>query len=286
MLLALPFGILGLIMGSFINVLVLRRGAKSIRGRSECMSCGALIRWYDNIPVISWFFLRGRCRACGSSISAQYPLVELVTGALFALVAGAAYIPPGPDAFAAVAVLLVPFAMTALLVAIAVYDLKHTVIPDGWVYTFGALALLSALLNPYGFTIAYVLLAGPLTALPLFVLWLISKGRWMGLGDAKLALGIGWLLGPLYGVVALFLAFIIGALVSLPLLLLSSGRGRGFLQVFTHTEASSKLVRGVTMKSEIPFGPFLVAACIIVWLSILYGVDLLEVLGIILPGSL
>ncbi|MCR4325434.1 MAG: prepilin peptidase, partial [Patescibacteria group bacterium] len=249
MLAAAALGILGLITGSFLNVLVLRRGAKSIRGRSECMSCGALIHWYDNIPVISWIALRGRCRACGSAISVQYPLVEVITGVIFASIGGAPLF--------SISYKLVFCLIAALLIAIAVYDIKHTIIPDAWVYAFAALALAGMgpvfLAGSTSYFWPYYLAGGPLTALPLFALWLVSGGKWMGLGDAKVALGMGWLLGPIYGIAALFLAFMIGAVVSLPLLLFSSGRGRGFLRMFTHTAASSKLVRGVTMKSEIPF---------------------------------
>src|SRR6185503_8120428 len=78
--------VLGAIIGSFLNVLVLRKGVQSLSGRSKCASCGKTIAWYDNIPLLSWVLLRGRCRACGSAISVQYPIVELVTAILFALV--------------------------------------------------------------------------------------------------------------------------------------------------------------------------------------------------------
>jgi leader peptidase (prepilin peptidase)/N-methyltransferase len=80
----LAFGILGLCMGSFLNVVILRRGRRAFSGRSSCMSCAKTLAWYDLVPVVSWVFLRGRCRACGSSISIQYPLVEGATAILFA----------------------------------------------------------------------------------------------------------------------------------------------------------------------------------------------------------
>ena len=83
--LVLAFGILGLCVGSFLNVIILRRGKRSLSWRSECMSCAKTLAWYDLIPIASWVILRGRCRACGSSISIQYPLVEAATAILFAV---------------------------------------------------------------------------------------------------------------------------------------------------------------------------------------------------------
>ncbi|MDO8561738.1 MAG: prepilin peptidase, partial [bacterium] len=81
---AVIFGLFGLIIGSFLNVLIVRGGVRALSGRSACMSCGRGIPWYDLIPVFSWVLLRGRCRFCRSKISVQYPLVELTTALLFA----------------------------------------------------------------------------------------------------------------------------------------------------------------------------------------------------------
>jgi hypothetical protein len=81
--LVLVFGVLGLCVGSFLNVIILRRGKRSLSWRSECMSCAKTLAWYDLIPIASWVILRGRCRACGSSISIQYPLIEAATAILF-----------------------------------------------------------------------------------------------------------------------------------------------------------------------------------------------------------
>jgi len=254
----------GLILGSFINVVVMRSGARSLSGRSGCMSCGTKIKWFDLIPVFSWFALRGRCRACGSRISAQYPIVECGTGVSFALVGGA-LLPP----LATVIGLLI----CAILIAIVVYDLRHTIIPDPWVWSFNALAILSIFLStPYSIhDTLYALLAGPVVALPLFVLWLVSGGKWMGLGDSKLALGIGWLLGPLYGIVALFLAFVIGAIVAVCILLPLPHLMRLLKKAgIAHSDPAVSY----TMKSEIPFGPFLIAACMFQWISQMYGISI------------
>lgn len=164
--------------------------------------------------------------------------------------------------------------IAALLVAIFVYDLYHTIIPDPWVYTFDALALFSIfpvyLVDPSAVNISLVV-AGPFAALPLFFLWLVSRGAWMGFGDVKLALGIGWLLGPLYGILAVFFAFVIGAIISVFVLLPLPH----ILNALSHLGITSyaQPATGFTMKSEIPFGPFLICSCFILWFLLLYGID-------------
>ena len=268
MLSALIAGLFGCIIGSFLNVAVMRRHVMTLGGRSRCMSCTRTIAWYDNIPVLSWALLGGRCRWCKSIISAQYPIVEGVTAVLFALLVYA-----WESTTPAQLILLgIYLTITALLVAIAVYDLRHTIIPDAWVWTFNALALLSVVLFPYPLADAlYAYLAGPITALPLFTLWFVSGGRWMGLGDAKLALGIGWLLGPVYGILAIFSAFIIGALVSVAILLPLPH----IMRLFVRTGiARSGAAQSYTMKSEVPFGPFLIAAMFSVWFALLYHIPI------------
>jgi prepilin signal peptidase PulO-like enzyme (type II secretory pathway) len=256
----------GLIIGSFLNVLVLRRGTgRALSGRSACLSCGKTLEWFELIPVFSWVALRGRCRGCGSAVSLQYPLVELSTGLLFALVI-ATGLPPSA--------LIASLPMLALLVAIAAYDMRHTIIPDSWVYLFGACALLVSILSqsllPFGIMMHVVL--GLIPASPLFLLWFVSGGRWMGLGDAKLALGIGWLLGPVLGLYAVFFSFIIGAVVSvcilIPLPKILSALARIGITRLSGGSA------GFTIHSEVPFGPFLIASLLLIWFSHLFGVAL------------
>jgi len=278
---ALIFGLFGLIIGSFLNVVVLRHGAKSLGGRSACMSCGKPIAWYDNIPVVSWLYLRGRCRMCGSAISVQYPLVEISTALLFAFLAAGelSHVPLAFDLPGLVhlyATLALYCFVGALLISISVYDIRHTIIPDRWVYLFALFALASSFfgISPGYNSVLLLLAAGPIGALPLFALWAVSGGRWMGFGDVKLALGIGWLLGPVSGLFAVFFAFILGACVSVPLLGLSSPYLHALVRRFTPTLASSKGLLGFTMGSEIPFGPFLVCSCIIVWLFLINGIEL------------
>ena len=262
---AFLFGLFGLIVGSFLNVVILRRGVRPLSGRSSCTRCGDPIRWFDLVPLFSWLALRGRCRACGSRISAQYPIVEAVTSILFALAGGAGI---------SLAALLFVLPIIAILIAIAVYDLRHTIIPDEWVWAFGALALAPNILMPpyYPLTLqdaGYIVALGFAAAAPLFLLWLVSSGRWMGLGDAKLALGIGWLLGE-EGLIAVFGAFVLGTLVLVPFMLIE--------RAVTHRAGYSSAARGLTMKSEVPFGPFLVASTLVVLFSGMYGIDIAAIL--------
>ncbi|HTR18707.1 MAG TPA: prepilin peptidase [Candidatus Paceibacterota bacterium] len=277
LLYALVFGVFGAIIGSFLNVLILRHGVKALTGRSACASCGHELGVVDLVPIFSWIFLRGRCRFCGSRISIQYPLVEATTALLFAFI-GAAPLP------LTLQVLALP--ILALLVAISVYDIRHTVIPDAWAYAFAGLALVFSLayLTFFGELSEFtpLFLAGPVSALPFWALWYVSGGRWMGLGDSKLAWGVGWLLGPVYGFMAIVLAFILGALVSVFILLpLSSPKVTSFLARVTHMKGSARAQWGFTMRSEVAFGPFLAAACIVIWLMLLYGHDPLAYTGLV-----
>ena len=259
-------GILGLIIGSFLNVLVLRfRTGRGFSGRSSCPSCGKILHWHELIPVFSFVFQRGRCASCTSRISFQYPLVELLTAVLFALSAWKAFTVGGAFMYAHFAHLAL---MMSLLIALVTYDIKHTIIPNMFVYFFDALALIYAF-SPYtmlsGTPLWYPLLSGCIAAAPFALLWLVSGGRWMGLGDAKLSLGIGAALGIIGGLSALVWAFWAGALISLFLI------------------GSSKLRlrhggRRFTMKSEVPFAPFLVLGFLIV---LFWSVDLLTLITLI-----
>lgn len=248
-LLFLSTFIFGLLIGSFLNVVILRynTGHSISHGRSACLSCQSGLQWYELLPVVSFVALRGRCRTCKVKIRAQYPLVELATGLLFFCIALRAFALETTFVVAS-SVMLFYWIIAALLVVIFVYDLYHKIIPDVLVYSFIAFSLLQVFV-----TIAqdgllfvlphmYALIAGPVVALPFFLLWALSRGTWMGFGDVKLALGIGWLLGVSLGFSAIILAFWIGAVVSLGILVWQKVASRGRL----------------TFKSEIPFAPFLI----------------------------
>jgi leader peptidase (prepilin peptidase)/N-methyltransferase len=251
----------GAIIGSFLNVVILRRGVRSLGGRSSCTSCARPLEWYELVPVLSWLALAGQCRTCGSGISWQYPAVEALTAILFAFIAAA----PLPFTYQMSAALV-----ACLSIVIAVYDIRHTIIPDEWVILLSMSALMfSWAVGAFSFSPWEALLAGPFAALPFFLLWLVSGGRWMGLGDAKLALGIGWFLGILDGFRAIVLAFMLGAIVSVCILLPLPYLIHALRRFGAHAS-----VRAFTMKSEVPFGPFLLAAMWIVWLAGAYGFEL------------
>lgn len=249
----------GAIIGSFLNVLILRHGTgRNVRGRSSCAACGKTLTFVDLVPIVSWVMLRGKCRQCGSAISVQYPIVEMATAILFGLIGGMAL--PLP-------VTILACAIATVLLAIAVYDIRHTIIPDVWVVVYTLLAICAAFVNGEG---PLTMLASAFVcAIPLFGMWFFSGGRAMGLGDVKLALGMGVLLGPWVGLFTVGFAFIIGSAFFLPLLAVS------------HTRYS--LARGirVTMKSEVPFGPFLVASFFIVWITAHYGYSVPAFLGLV-----
>lgn len=261
---------LGAVIGSFLNVVILRYNTgRSLSGRSACFSCKTVLRWYELIPVGSYLLQRGRCRTCNSKIASQYPLVELLTALLLVLLHLKFY------AGALTPTYLMQFGVyaliTSLLIVILVYDIRHKIIPNIFVYPAALLAFLTLFVDfeALSFTIPQLwdALAGLFLALPFALLWLFSGGKWMGLGDAKLALVLGWVLGITAGFTAVLFAFWSGALISLLLLLLSRGA--------TFQTGNSLLpyrLPLLTMKSEVPFAPFLILSF---WFVFFSGFDLL-----------
>jgi leader peptidase (prepilin peptidase)/N-methyltransferase len=245
--------ILGTFIGSFLNVLIFRHNTgKTILGRSGCMSCRARLKWFELVPIVNFFILRGRCRSCRSPLSAQYPIVEIATGFLFLI------------AFLISETLLAAMfnaLVFSILIVIVAYDMRHKIIPDAYVWSFVALAFLSLFFDfsTLSLTVPTLLslVSGIVTALPLFVLWLVSRGAWIGLGDSKIALGTGTILGLSGGLVALMYAFWIGAIVGITLMLIERLRTGCVL---------NKGGKALTMKSEIPFAPFLILGFFIVYL--------------------
>ncbi|MDP3726507.1 MAG: prepilin peptidase [bacterium] len=259
--------ILGLIVGSFINVFIVRyKTGLGFGGRSFCFSCGHHLSWHELIPLFSFIFQKGRCRACNARISWRYPITELTSGLLFvAIFWKLGYIAPlGGGIFNfqfsifSMPLLLYYVIVFSLLLAIVFYDIRHKIIPNTLVYFFVALSFLSIFLIHNSEFIILNLFSGPLLALPLAALWFFSHGKWIGLGDAKLMLGIGWLLGLSGGVAALILSFWIGAAVGLILVLLS--------HVSNYVRYLFRGSKRLTIKSEIPFAPFLVVGTLIAFL--------------------
>lgn len=246
--------IFGAVVGSFLNVVSLRfNTGKTVGGRSKCMSCGTTLTWKELIPLLSFAAQRGACKNCRSKISWQYPLVEFIAGALFVLVFFA-FPPLSP--LAALSTLIYTFS-TCLLVVIAVYDIKHKIIPNQFVYTLIVVSFIGLFVG--GFSWFHMpsysaLLAGPVLAIPFALLWLVSRGTWMGLGDAKLVLALGWLSGLAVGINAVILAFWIAAVVSVAWLLVTYRRFKP--------------------KTEIPFGPYLIVG---MYLALIFHIQVLDV---------
>ncbi len=254
--------IFGSIIGSFLNVVINRHNTGiSLGGRSSCFSCGGGLAWYQLIPILSFIIQNGKCGMCKSKISLQYPIVEFLTGVLFLAIVYRMPVINYSDVLNTVYF----WTMSSLLVIIVVYDFKHKIIPNSFVYSFIILSFLSLFgifVLDFNFPSYWELFSGIILAFPFAFLWLISRGTWMGLGDAKLTLGIGWMLGLYYGSSAVMIAFWIGAIVGVILIII--GRMGLFL-------GSKKL----TMKSEIPFGPFLILGLFIV---LLFNIDVLNLL--------
>jgi prepilin signal peptidase PulO-like enzyme (type II secretory pathway) len=272
LLLFISIFILGTLIGSFINVVGLRynSGLSISSGRSKCFSCDTPIKWYDLIPVFSYFFLLGRCRNCKSKISLQYPIIELVTGLVFVgIIVRQVSLWPLYSGFNygllySVLFSLYYFVIFSILFVITIYDFRHKIIPNFFVYLFIFLSFCKLFLfiwvkYPDLGTQDLFDILSPFILFSFFAsLWLFSSGRWIGFGDAKLVLGIGALLGFTYGVGAVVLGFWIGALWSIFLL---------FNSKFLNKE------KNINLQSELPFAPFLILGTVIVFL---YRIDVMN----------
>ena len=239
--------IFGIIIGSFLNVVIFRLGGgKSLGGRSHCMTCGKVLRVHELVPVFSFLFQAGRCTKCKSKLSWQYPLVELSAG-VFAVLTALIFI---PHVFTLVSILtfLFFFSITCVLLVIAVYDIRHKIIPNKMVFLFIFLALVNLFLVKgglwaFGSPGAPAFWAGILIPLPFAILFYLSRGTVMGFGDIKLMSGMGFLLGISSGISALMISFWLGAIFGIGLLIFG---------------------KKYKAKSQIPFGPFLVFSTILI----------------------
>ena len=241
---AVFLGGLGLLVGSFLNVVIHRvpEGASVVRPRSSCPGCGSMISARDNIPVVSWLILRGRCRSCGEPIRARYPLVELATMLLWLLLGWWALAGPGDPGL--LPVLLV---VGSAGVALTVIDLDHHRLPNVIVlplYPAALVGLIIAGVSSGSWPWIPALVGAVLWLVVVGLPWLVSGGRGMGFGDVKLAPVLGAVLGwaaVSAAVTGLLAAFLFGALVGLAAMIFA-GAGR---------------------KTALPFGPFLLAGALI-----------------------
>ena len=224
---ALLAGLFGALIGSFLNVVVYRvpRGESVVRPASRCPSCGTPIRPWDNIPVLSWLVLRGRCRYCGAPISARYPLVELAT----ALLCAAVVLAKGPDEDA-----LLGLALVILLVPVTLIDLDHRIIPNVLMLIGTVVAIALVLVTDSGGIVEHLLAC--VAAGGFFFVAAVAYPAGMGMGDVKLAGVLGLFLGREVGV-AVFAALIGGSIVG-ALIIARKGAKEG-------------------RKTAVPFGPFL-----------------------------
>ena len=236
LLLAVTF-LLGAVIGSFLNVCIYRipAGESVVTPRSRCPHCLTTIRWFHNLPIASWLLLKGRCAYCAAPFSVRYPLVEALTGLLFALFF---------YRFAFHPATLVAWLLAALLVTISFIDLDHQIIPDVISLPGIPLGFLCAFALPWvswqSSLLGILLGGGILLAIALGYEWLTGQ-EGMGLGDVKLLAMLGAFLGAAAVLPIIFLASILGTLVGVPLMLI--------------TRAGRKLA--------IPFGPFLAAAALL-----------------------
>jgi leader peptidase (prepilin peptidase)/N-methyltransferase len=233
---------LGLLIGSFLNVVAYRlpRGESLVKPRSRCTSCGEEVRPYDNVPVLSWLFLRGRCRHCGEGISARYPAVELVTALVFAAIAVV-------NGLNEELLLTLPFA--AMLIAVASIDLEHRIVPNKILLPLAVWGLaVGVAVHPGAMPEMLIAGAGAFTALLLAAL---AHPGGMGMGDVKLAGVMGLYLGVSV-IPALLAAFLFGSVV-------------GIAIVARHGAAARK--KGV------PFAPFMALGGLI---GLLAGPELID----------
>jgi len=235
-------GVLGAVIGSFLNVVIHRvpAGESIVSPGSRCPSCRQPLAPYDNVPVLSWLVLRGRCRHCGTSISPRYPAVELLTAIVFASIV----IVRGADADL---VAELPFA--AVLIALAAIDLEHRILPNRIVLPAAVFGIVAAAVVHPG-ELPELLLAGAAGFTALLLIALAKPGGMM-MGDVKLAGVMGLYLG-LALVPALLVAFLAGSLVGVGLM----------------------AVRGMAARKEaVPFGPFLALGAMV---GLLAGDELVD----------
>jgi leader peptidase (prepilin peptidase)/N-methyltransferase len=257
--------ILGLIVGSFLNCVIFRleKEESFLMGRSYCPKCGHKLNWRDLVPILSFIFLKGRCYYCKEKISWQYPIVEISTALIFLLIFNFSALGGSALGWQSISSLPQPyfnlifisylFLVFCFLMVIFVSDLKTFIIPDKIIFPAIAVVFIYRVfgfleLNHWKFienwnleienlniSLNY-LYSGIAAGLFFLLIFLVSRGKWMGFGDVKLAFFMGLFLGFPKILVALFLSFFLGAIIGIGLVL---------------TEKKK-------LKSEIPFGPFLI----------------------------
>lgn len=253
--------VLGLCVGSFLNVVIYRevKGKSWLKGRSYCDHCKKKLAWYDNLPLLSFILLQGKCRFCHKKIPLQYPLIEFLTGIEFVWIYWLFERSLTPlsrfEGFYSFLTLLVWLGLAVVATVIFVADWRFRIIPDAAVFGGIFLAFFKIWLD-YRYTgmIDFSLLSSSILASLFFLfLFLVTHGKGMGIGDIKLAFLIGLVLGFPKILLALYFAFLTGAILGVILVLLGKKK----------------------LKSQLAFGPFLVAGTVF---ALFFGEQLWQLL--------
>ncbi len=256
--------IFGLLIGSFINCLVYRLHIKKsfIHGRSFCPHCKHQLAWYDNLPLISYIFLKGKCRYCKKTISIQYPLVEFITAILFLIIFIQQFNQLNYNllAFDSLGLLKLVsyFIFCTFLIIIFIYDFKYYLILDKVVFPAILISLLLniiissqyQLFNFWSY-LGNLLLAALIIGGFFFLQFVISKGKWIGGGDIRLGILMGVILGWPNALLALILGYVIGSVIGIGLIVFGNKK----------------------FKSQVPLGTFLTVSTFI---SLLWGTQLVN----------
>lgn len=267
----------GAALGSFVAVIANRynTGLSFLRGRSICFSCGDELHNKDLVPIFSFLFLKGKCRYCLCKIPKETFIIEILMGflsLLAALKSGLLGLEPGTLSLEFMFSYFLLTSIFAVILLISIYDLKHFIIPDSFLLVLSLLSLFNLVMPLGSIVLASVfsnillnLVSGVVLALPFLLIFLVSKGTWFGFGDVKYILVLGFFLGFSAGLSAVVLAFWIGAALSI--LALS-------LKKLTPHINLPLLKNNLTIKSEIPFGPFISIGIII---SFYLNADLFQI---------
>lgn len=268
----------GSAIGSFILVISERynTGLNFFKGRSVCFSCGEKLIKKDLFPVFSFLFLKGRCRYCGSKIPASAFWTEIIMGLLSLLAAFKVGFLGGDFSIFQSLNYLIISSIFAILLLITIYDLKHFIIPDSFLIILFVLSFIYILIfnlpNSFvhaGLSIFQSFLSGVMVTLPFLTLFIVSRGRWLGFGDVKYILVLGFMLGLSSGLSAVILAFWIGAVFSVFIISLKKILPKLSLPIVKNN---------LTIKSEIPFGPFLSLGAVI---NIYFDLDIFKINDIV-----
>lgn len=252
----LVFFLFGSSIGSFLNVLIDRPSkGEGIGGRSHCDYCQEKIIWYDLVPILSFLFLKGKSRCCHKRLSLQYPLVEIITGLVFVFIFKNAIFGQG------VMEKIILLGLVSTLIVVFFSDFKYQLISDWTLLSFFVFSALFHMQGLYGSSLAflsnrltYYFVSGLVIGLPIFLIYFFSKEKAMGLGDVYLSVVTGFLLGASKGFIALYIAFVCGAIYGLILI----------------------VARRKKMKSRVAFGPFIVLGCLTL---LFYGNSIIDAIN-------